>query len=145
MAAPSVWAFIVLLADRDDRSGLAQLLRDVTEPDAAERSVYLPGPKGGKDFFENPPEAREWRNRNIPDGARPVYLLMHEPGLRGVVEQQDDGLFYIGASGNTELGAYTGADRVTAFVAEGPLDFVSRIMLDWNGTDKGSRRSLRPG
>jgi KAP family P-loop domain len=129
------WAFIILLADREDRSGLAQLLSEVTEPGTVERSIWLAGPRGGKNFFENAQQARAWTHENVPEGARRVYLLMDEPGLGEVVDQQQNDLFYVGVTSDDKLQAYANMDRVTAFVAEGTLDFVPRIMLDWNGTE----------
>jgi hypothetical protein len=58
---------------------------------------------------------------------------MHEPGLREIVTR-NAGLFYIGVASDDEAREYAGLDRVAAFVTEGPLDFVPRVMHDWNGS-----------
>ena len=132
-SALAQWAFLVLLADPDDRAGLAQLLTDVTQPEAKSRVVYLAAPVGGKKFFAKDAETTDWAVRNVSEDAQRVHLLMHEPGLRQVVANHE-GLFYIGVTNRDEVRAYDGADRVTAFVTEGPLDFVPRVMHDWDGT-----------
>jgi hypothetical protein len=129
----ATWAFIVLLADREEGSGLTQLLKDVTEPRASDQAIWLTGPKGGKEFFEGSIYA-EWTRKNVPTDAHIVYLVMGEPGLKEVISQQD-ALFYIGITSNDQLSTYVGMDNVTVFAAEGALDFASRIMLDWNGSD----------
>ena len=137
MSAPvfTRWAFIVLLPDRGDRARLAQLLGDVTLREASERAVFLSAPEGGKKFFTSDAGTEDWARQHVADGAQQVYLLIDEPGLRTVVARHK-GLFYIGVSGSDEVQAYDGMEHVTAFVAKSPLDFVPRVLRDWNGASE---------
>ena len=82
--AGSGYAFVVLLHDEDDASGLARLLEDVRMVEAKVTSVFAAPPVRGLDFFSddaNQSTLDEWWAKEIPKDATPVYLLMHEDGL----------------------------------------------------------------
>ncbi|MGI8848130.1 MAG: hypothetical protein ACR2GX_07715 [Candidatus Dormibacteria bacterium] len=129
------YAFIVLLRDTDDASGLARLLEDVRLPQATVASVFAAPPIRGVDFFADEsrqPELDEWWGQTVPRAAHPVYLLSHEDGLAGWVSSLD-GTFYIGLPNAAAAAEYGGSEQIQSFVNAGPLDFATVIMRDFSG------------
>lgn len=95
---PAGFAFLILLRDLDDATGLARLLEDVRLPSAPTKSLFLVPPVSGLDFFAD--EDRQgaidgWWAENVPRDFVPVYMLMHEEGLADWIKGLD-GLFYVG-------------------------------------------------
>jgi len=131
------YAFVVLLHDEDDASGLARLLEDVRMPEAKVASVFAAPPVRGLDFFADDASQStldEWWAKEIPKDATPVYLLMHEDGLaewlKGV-----DGITYIGIPPGEKVDDYDGDANLHTFAAGGPLDFATIIMRDFSNPE----------
>src|SRR5438270_5388983 len=92
------FAFVVLLQDGDDATGLARLLEDVRLPQSPTPSVFAAPPVRGLDFFADEASQTtidQWWASAIPGDALPVYLLAHEEGLAEWLKGLD-GTFYIG-------------------------------------------------
>jgi KAP family P-loop domain len=129
--ADTRWVFVVLIADPDDRSGLARLLEDVMLPEMRGRVSCLPAPAAGTEYFTSP-VAAAWASEHVPAGPQPVYLLDHAPGLAEAITGHR-GLFYIGLTTEEDTGAYAGADeRVVLFISASPLDYATVIMRDFS-------------
>jgi len=109
---PAGFAFLVLLRDLDDATGLSRLLEDVRLPTAPTRSLFLVPPVSGLDFFADVGRQEEidsWWAENVPRDYVPVYLLDHEDGLPDWIKGLD-GLFYVGAR-NPQIAALYREDR----------------------------------
>ena len=103
---PAGFAFLVLLRDLDDATGLSRLLEDVRLPSAPTQSLFLVPPVSGLDFFADQSRQQEiddWWADNVPRDFLPVYLLDHEEGLPDWVKGLD-GLFYVGTK-NPQIAA----------------------------------------
>ena len=122
-------AFLVLLTDGNEASGLARLLQDVALLEADERALFAAPPVRGVTFLTDPD--REWRAANVPPDAAIVYLLSHEDALPGIVERMG-GTYYIGCSGAEQFAAYTSSDSLRLFLGDEPLAFASIVMADFS-------------
>ena len=134
------YAFIVLLRDSDDATGLARLLEDVRLPSPPKPSVFAAPPVRGVDFFADESRQGEidsWWGETIPGDHYPVYLLMHEEGL-GEWITGIDGTFYVGLPNASVAGQYTESEQLQPFTAGGPLDFATMVMRDFS-TAGGAR------
>jgi MinD-like ATPase involved in chromosome partitioning or flagellar assembly len=131
------YAFVVLLHDEDDASGLARLLEDVRMPEATVASVFAAPPMRGLDFFSDDTSQAtldEWWAAEIPKDATPVYLLMHEDGLAEWLKGMD-GLVYIGIPPGDKVDEYAQGGSLHTFSAGGPLDFATIIMRDFSNPE----------
>jgi MinD-like ATPase involved in chromosome partitioning or flagellar assembly len=135
--AVSGYAFVVLLHDEDDASGLARLLEDVRMPEAKVASVFAAPPVRGLDFFSDDASQAtldEWWAKEIPKDATPVYLLMHEDGLAEWLKGMD-GITYIGIPAGDKVDDYAQGGDLHTFSAGGPLDFATVIMRDFSNPE----------
>lgn len=131
------YAFVVLLHDEDDASGLARLLEDVRMPEAKVASVFAAPPVRGLDFFSDDASQAtldEWWAKEIPKDATPVYLLMHEDGLAEWLKGLD-GITYIGIPAGDKVDDYVQGGDLHTFSAGGPLDFATVIMRDFSNPE----------
>ncbi len=134
------YAFVILLRDSDDATGLARLLEDVRLPHATTPSYFVAPPVRGVDFFaDEASQARldQWWAANIKGNALPIYLLDHENSLDDWIKGVD-GTFYIGMPNPGVADQYGSSAQIKTFLSGGPLDFASVIMRDFSGGNGSS-------
>jgi HEAT repeat protein len=128
-------AFIVLLHDADDAEGLARLFDDLQQPNVNIATFAAP-PTRGMAFFtdsEKQPELDRWWGENVAPGALPVYLLMDEGSPDTL--QELHGRLYVGLPDESAKLRYAQSSKVQPFVAGGPLDFATIVMMDFSSED----------
>jgi HEAT repeat protein len=134
-------AFIVLLHDPDDANGLAALLDDLQQPNLKIATFAAP-PARGMAFFTNSelqPDLDRWWSENVPSGALPVYLLMDEGSPSTL--QEVYGRLYVGLPHESAKQRYPESSSVQPFVAGGPLDFATLVMMEFSSED-GSQSAV---
>jgi len=121
--------FIVSFRDRDDATGIAQLLADVRLSQPESKTVFLAPPVGGLEFSATDTSPVGWYYENVPANSAVVYILDHETGL-GHRLQGIPGTFYVGVPDLSLGQGYSGSVRVV--VTRSPLDVAAVIMRDYS-------------
>jgi tetratricopeptide (TPR) repeat protein len=128
-------AFIILLTDEIQATGLARLLKDLSLPEAEERALFVAPMDRSTTFLANPDI--EWWTENVPADAGTAYLLWHEESLPEIVKHLSS-ICYIGFPGEpgelAQLG-YVARDNLRLFRSDDVLAFASIVMADFSDPD----------
>ncbi|MFN2568001.1 MAG: hypothetical protein ABR564_00140 [Candidatus Dormibacteria bacterium] len=129
------FTFLVLIADEAEAVKLARFLEDSRLRAGRDASNFVIPPVRGLAFFAGETyqaELDRWWAAAVPNDAHPVYVVMHEEGLRDWIAGID-GSFYIGVGEQGMASQYAGMDGAHAFMAAGILDLAGALMADFAG------------